>query len=259
MTGIDFSKSEQYTLSIRLSADGFSFSIYHPQTDSDHTYITYPVNTSYSLTVNLKEFINATDAFKYTYRKTNILIDTPRFTFVPFELFEDEHQTDIFHYNFPPKDNETILCNILGKSNVTLLFGINKHLHQLLHEHFPDARIFSCASPLLEHFSIKSKEGNCRKLYAHLRKDLLETFVFDKGKLLLCNTFNCKKTTDRVYYLLYIWQQQGLSQEKDQLHLAGNIEEKEELLIELHKFLRNIFIMPKSNIPFDIQTLLTCE
>ena len=259
MIEIDFSKSEQYTISIRLSADGFSFSIYHPQADSDYTYVTYPVNTSYSLTANLKEFINATEAFKYSYKKTNILIDTPRFTFVPFELFEDEHQTDIFHYNFPPKDNETILCNILGKSNVALLFGINKHSHQLLHEHFPEARIFSCISPLLEHFAIKSKEGNCRKLYAHIRKDTLETFVFDKGKLTLCNTFNCKKTADKVYYLLYIWQQQGLSQEKDQLHLAGNIEDKEDLLNELHKFLRNIFVMPKPNIPFDVQTLLTCE
>ncbi len=32
---IDFTKSEQYTLSIRLSADGFSFSIYNPLTDND--------------------------------------------------------------------------------------------------------------------------------------------------------------------------------------------------------------------------------
>ena len=259
MTSIDFSKSEQYTLSIRLSADGFSFSIYHPQTDSDYTYSTYPVNKSYSLTANLKEFISATEAFKHSYKKTNILIDTPRFTFVPFELFEDEIQEDIFHYNFPPKDNETILCNILGKSNIALLFGINKHSHQLLHEHFPDARIFSCVSPLLEYFAVKSKEGNCRKLYAHLREELLETFVFDKGKLMLCNAFNCKKTADKVYYLLYIWQQQGLSQEKDQLHLVGDIENKEELLVELHKFLRNISFTPKPNIPFDIQTFLTCE
>ena len=117
MTGIDFSKSELYTLSIRLSADGFSFSIYQPQADSNYV-SNYPVNKSYSLTANLKEFISATEAFKYSYRKTNILIDTPRFTFIPFELFEDESQDEIFHYNFPPKDNETILCNILGKSNL---------------------------------------------------------------------------------------------------------------------------------------------
>ena len=259
MTDIDFSKSEQYTLSIRLSADGFSFSIYHPLIENNSTYFTYPVNTSYSLTANLKEFINATDALKHSYRKTNILIDTQRFTLIPFELFEDENQDEFFHQNFPHKENEIILCNILGKSNVALLFGVNKHSHQLLNEHFPHAQFFSCVSPLLEHFSLKSREGNCRKLYVHLRENLLETFVFDRGKLLLVNNFPCKKTADRVYYLLYIWQQQGLSQEKDQLHLSGNIDNKEDLLNELHKFLRNIFVSPQQNIPLDIQTILTCE
>jgi hypothetical protein len=170
------------------------------------------------------------------------------------------------------KSDNMLKCHYCGKKFRTLTkcpecnsdsikFGATgtQKIVELLHEHFPDARIFSCVSPLLEHFAIKSKEGNCRKLFAHLRGDRLETFVFDKGKLMLCNAFNCKKTADRVYYLLYIWQQQGLSQEKDQLHLAGDIEHKEELLDELRKFLRNIMIMPKLNIPFDIQTLLTCE
>ena len=87
----------------------------------------------------------------------------------------------------------------------------------------------------------------------------MEILAFEKGKLLIINTFPCQHINDRIYYLLYIWQQQGLSQEKDQLHLAGNIEDKEDLLNELHKFLRNIFVMPKPNIPFDVQTLLTCE
>ncbi|MBQ8888175.1 MAG: DUF3822 family protein [Bacteroidaceae bacterium] len=259
MNSIDFSKSEQYTLSIRLSADGFSFSIYRPQIENDFSFVPYQVNTAYSMTANLKEWLSSTEALKYPYKRTNILIDTPRFTFVPFDLFEDEHQEDIFHYTHAPKENETILCNVLGKSNVALLFGIDKHVLQLLNEHFPTARIFACISPLLEYFTLKSKEGNCRKLYAHFRKSLVETFVFEKGKLQLCNSFNCKQTADKVYYLLYIWQQQGLNQEKDQLHLVGNIEKKDELLKELRKFLRKVIVIPTKNIPFDIQSLLTCE
>ena len=42
---IDFTKSEQYTLSIRLSADGFSFSIYNPLTDNDFCFVPPPVIT----------------------------------------------------------------------------------------------------------------------------------------------------------------------------------------------------------------------
>ena len=99
----------------------------------------------------------------------------------------------------------------------------------------------------------------------------MEVFCFDKGNLLLINSFPCKQTTDRVYYLLYIWQQLNYNQEKDELHLTGKLEDKEELLKELRNYLRQVFVInPKAEfnrseiskieeIPFDMQTLLLCE
>lgn len=268
---IDFTKSEQYTLSIRLSADGFSFSIYNPLTDNDFCFVVYPVNASYSMAANLKEMLTETDALKYPYKRINILYDTPRFTPVPLELFEDEQMDTLFYHNFPKENNEIVLCNILGKSNVVILFAIDKHVHQLLAEHFPNARFFSAVSPLTEYFAQKSRLGNSRKVYAHLRERLLEVFCYDKGKLLLINSFPCKQTADRVYYLLYIWQQLTYNQERDELHLTGKLADKEELLKELRSYLRQVFIVhPKAEfnrseiskieeIPFDMQTLLLCE
>lgn len=259
MTNIDFTKSEQYTLSIRLSADGFSFSVHHPSNADDFFYAEYPVNVSYSMTANLKKMIAATEALKHSYGQTNILIDSQRFTTVPFDLFEDEQTEELFYHNFRKKENETVVCNILGKSNIALLFGMDKHAHQLLGEQFPNARIFACVSPLIEHFIQKSREGNNRKLYAHFQPNQMNLFAYDKGKLLLVNTFNCKQTSDQVYYILYVWQQLGFSQEKDQLCLTGKMGNPEDLLTELNKFLRQVNLLPMSDLPFDIQTLMTCE
>ena len=60
--------------------------------------------------------------------------------------------------------------------------------------------------------------------------------------------------------MLYIWQQLGFSQEKDQLWLAGNIEAQGELIPELNKFIRNVKEFPKKeNLSFDLQTLMICE
>ena len=260
MTNIDFSKSEQYILSIRLSADGFSFSIHHPQNEGEFWYDSFAVNASYSMTANIKKMIATIEAFKYTYLETNVLIDTLRFTSIPFDLFEDEQADELFYQNFQPNANEIILCNILGKSNVALLFGMDKHAHQSLAEHFPHVRIFACVSPLIELFAQKSKGEHCRKLYTHFRKQQMEVFAFDKEKLLLMNSFSCKQTTDQVYYLLYIWQQLGFHQEKDQLWLTGTINAQEELLTELNKFLRQVNLLPTQEpLPFDLQTLMTCE
>ena len=89
----------------------------------------------------------------------------------------------------------------------------------------------------------------------------MQVFAFDRGKLLLTNTFSCKHTSDRVYYLLYIWQQLGFSQEKDQLYLTSCLSDKQDLTKELQKFLRHIeeIVPERKDIPFDMQTLLTCE
>ena len=259
MGEIDLNKSEQYILSIRLSADGFSFSIHHPQNE-DVSYTSYAVNSSYSMTANVKKMLATTEELGRSYQTVNVLIDTPRFTLVPFDLFEDEQTEEFFHLNFLKKENETILCNILGKNNVALLFGVDKHTHQLLAEQFPQARIFASISPLLEHFHTRSRENDTKNLYVHFHASQMDVFAFDKGKLLLTNTFQCKQTPDKVYYMLYIWQQLGFSQEKDQLWLAGNIEAEEELMTELNKFIRNVKTFPKKeNLSFDIQTLMICE
>lgn len=260
MTNIDFTKSEQYTLSIRLSADGFSFSVHSPQQADGYFFESYPINTSYSLTANIKGMLTSTPALKHPYAQVNILIDTPRFTAIPFELFEDEQTEDLFYHNFPKNNHETILCNILGKGNIALLFGMDKYAHQLLNENFPQARIFACISPLIEHFVHKNHEDNRHQLFAHFKKNAFEIFAFDKGKLLLVNTFNCQQISDQVYYLLYIWQQLGFSQEKDQLWISGHVEKEEELQTELNKFLRQVTQIPsQAPLPFDIYTLMTCE
>ena len=86
----DFTKSEQYTLSIRLSTDGFSFSIFNPEGEKDFLFTPYTVNNSYSMTANVKELFASDETFKRRYKQVNVLIDTPRFTTLPLEMFDDE-------------------------------------------------------------------------------------------------------------------------------------------------------------------------
>ena len=260
MTGIDFNQSEQHLLSIRLSADGFSFSICHPQQKGDCFFTTYPVNVSCSMTANLKEMLASTEAFRHSYRKVNILIDTPRFTTIPFDLFEDEQLETLFYHNFSRIDNETVLCNISGKSNTVIVFGMDKHTHSLLNEHFPHARIFASVSPLVEFFAQESRTSNQKTLYVNLKRNSMDVIGLDRGKLLFMNTFNCKQVSDRVYYLLYVWQQLGFSQENDHLRLAG-ADKCQEISQEIQKFLRNVTqcSSEQDNIPFDLKTLFICE
>lgn len=155
---INLNQSVQYTLSIRLSTDGFSFSIYNPLNGNDVFFRSYPVNVQHSMAANIKQFLADTDEIKHTFKQTNILVHTQRYTSVPLELYEDEQTELLFYQNLPQQKNEVILCNILGKSNVVILFALDKLSHLFLSEHFPDARFFASISPLTEHFQSKAKQ-----------------------------------------------------------------------------------------------------
>ena len=267
----NLNQSVQYTLSIRLSTDGFSFSIYNPLNGNNVFFRSYPVNVQHSMAANIKQFLADTDEIKHTFKQINILVHTQRYTSVPLELYEDEQTELLFYQNLPQQKNEVVLCNILGKSNVVILFALDKLSHLFLSEHFPDARFFASISPLTEHFSIKSRAGNNYKLFAHLLSESIDLLAFDKGRAQLINTFPIKGMEDGCYYLLNVWKQLGYDPERDELHLSGVPEKRKDLAAMLHKYLRHIYIInPQAelhvsgegqadNIPFDMQSLISCE
>lgn len=255
---IDFSKSEQYTLSIRLSTDGFSFSIYNPIHDSSLSFFEKEINASLSLTANLKQVFRETEFLTLPYKRVNILMADKRFTHVPLEFFEEEQAELLFYHNHTRKENEAVLHNVLSRNNIAVIFGMDRSAYQFLKEQYPTARFYSQASPLSEYFSTKSRLGNSKKMYVSLRKNATDLFCYERGHLLLANSLECDQTADRVYYLLFIWKQLGFDQERDELHLTGVLADKENLVKELRKYILQVFIMnPETNI--DIQALLTCE
>ena len=255
----DFSKSEQYTLSIRLGTDGFSFSLFNPlNKENSQQIIEYTVDESISLTANLKRAFTQNDWLSNRFRRVNILMVTKRITYMPLDFFEDEQMETFFYYNHPKSENEILLYNILHQNNIVTIFGMDKSAYHLLSGQYDNIHFFAQVTPLIDYFSSKCRLGNSRKLYAHLRKEQMDLFVFEHGHLLLANTFTCKNSSDRLYHLLYIWKQLGLEQERDELHLNGHLIDKDELLNQLRSYIKQVFIMnPVTNL--DFQAIILCE
>ncbi len=254
---VDFSKSEQYTLSIRLSTDGFSFSIYNPIHDNEFYFVPKEIKPSVSLAANVKEIFKESEFLNHPYKRENVLYISKRFTLIPFELYEDDDIESIFYQNHPKQENEIVLCNILKKSGIALVYAVDKSVYQQITEIFPTATFSSQAGVLIEHFVGKSRLGNSRKMYVYIRENAIELYCYNRGKLLLANTFPCKETADRVYYMLYVWKQLNFDQERDELHLCGLLNNKEELMEELRRYLGQVFIINTKieEIPFDLQIL----
>ena len=115
------------------------------------------------------------------------MMASKRFTIAPLDLFEEGQAELLFYHNHQKRENETVLYNILRKNNVAVIFGIDKSAQTFLNEQYPEARFYSQSTPFIDYFSVKSRLGNSKKMYASIRKDGIDIYCFERGHLLLAN------------------------------------------------------------------------
>lgn len=273
LKNLDFNMSKHFTLSMRLSTEQFAFSIFNPLNEEPMVYLLREVDKDLSMPANVKQLLRTNSFLNHPFSRVNVIMDTNRYTLVPFELFEDEQATSLFYSNLSHNDTETeeVKYNILPKTNAVVLFGMDKLIDQLLSDEYSNLHFFCQMSPLTEYFTNKSFAGNTRKLYAYIKETSIDLFCINRGKLLLINSFRCRSTEDVLYYLLFAWKQMKFDQEHDELNLVGNIHDKQTITDRLQQFINQIyFINPKSElanlggnssneVPFDLQTLKLCE
>lgn len=258
-TKIDFTYSGQYTLTFRLDTDGFSFAVSDPSADEAAPACEdWAVDESLSLAANLKRAFAEKDWLARPFRRVNVLMATRRFTLMPLELFEDEQAAEVFYYNHPRWRNEEVRYNILHNNNLVVLFGIDQSVSGFLRERLPDVRLYTQASPLLDGFAVKSRLGNTRKMYVHVRRECMDVFCYGQGRFLLGNSYACSQEGDRLYALLGAWTSLGFDQEQDELLLCGRVSVGDEWVSGLKQFVRKVSVMP-SGANMDFQMMTICE
>lgn len=260
-----------YSLSIRLSADGFSFSLHTPSQEEEFSFIPYATRSSISVTANLKNAIASEQILQKSYERVNIILCESRYTVVPVDEFEESRAEELFRYNFPDDDGTVVMFNTLPKNKAVLLFSVNKNAEAMIREQYPNCRFYHQMTPVIEHFYDKSFVGNNTKMFIYEHERCSDIFAFDRGRLLFTNTFPNRETDDSIYYYLFIWKQLAMSQENDEMHLVGTINNRQRLLTELRKYVRKVYLInpamefkhlkvaENADVPYDIKTLLLCS
>ncbi len=252
---IDFNKSEHYTLSIRLSTDGFLFSVYNPINDSTHEVAILTLDSSTSLAANLKRAIQENDFLQLCYKRVNVIVNTNRYTNLPLDLYNESSIIDVFSFNHSKQKNEIVLSNHFKHSKSISIFGMDNSCHDLLINQYTKPA-FYCRSFLLNEFFVsKSHLGNSRKMYISFNKSSIDILCYERNHLQFINTFDTSHHNDIIYFVLGTWKQLNYDQQHDELHLTGLFEEKEIIIKELKEYIQQVYITnPTTNI--ELQALL---
>lgn len=258
------------SLSIRLCTNGLSFCVYSPGSDAPFTYKVHDMNHTISMAANLKEALRTEPLLQQQYQRVNVLVTTTDVTTVPVAYFDAETVDDVYSLCFPKARPQHVTYNVLRRSGVALVFGIEKTVYQLLLDDFPRARFYASASTLIEFFSEKSAGGTNRKMYVYLHEREITVYAFEQGRMLFVNSFQVTGVSDMQYYILNVWQQLVFDQIDDALFIVGDNDNRQELSEKISYFLQNATQIDRSSdfhsritegnemIPYDLQTLLVC-
>lgn len=261
--------SEKYIVSIRLWPGGFSFSGYIPSEDDSFFYSEIELDRTVPYVSALKELFFSSDFLTWNYRRVRILYVTSQYTLVPKGVFQEEQKAGVLSFNFSAPETQC-LTNALKEEEYEILFGLNEEVYEFCNRTLGNPDFLHHLSSSLLLWKRQSLASVPKLAYAVLYPNMLDLVCYDHGQLLFANSFVTDKAEDALYYILYVWQQQGLDPLKDQLYIAGDTSLCNNLLIVLQTYLRNIRQMPVPSeayligmnvgkAPVDVISLLVCE
>ena len=258
------------SLSIRISTNGLSFCVYSPGSETPFLYKEYDMNYTVSLAANLKEALRTEPILQQQYKRVNVLVSTTDITTVPVAYFDAKEIEDIYKLNFPKAQPQHVTYNVLRRSGVALIFGVEKNVYQLILDDFPRARFYASTSTMIEFFSQRSAACVNKVIYVYLHEKEITIYAFDQNRMLFINSFSIVTVADMQYYILNVWKQLGFDQIDDFLYIVGDNDRRKELADKIVYFLQNVSLIDRSSdfkdsitegnamIPYDLQTLLIC-
>lgn len=234
------------------------------------------------MAANLKKALSDEPVLKENYQRVNILVSTPNFTTMPASEFQREQAEELYRFVFSKQESCHVSYNVLRRSGMAILFGVDKNIHQMLLDDFPRARFYASASTLVEYFSEQSLGGNGRRMYAYLHERQaarhlslqpreMSVYCFDQGKVLFANTYPVHAAADCQYYILAVWQQLGFDVCADTLCLVDDSDMGKIISQAISPYIQHIQTADRENdlepqhydrsrqsIPYDLHTLLSC-
>jgi len=267
---IKLSAIEKNILIVEISNEMCSFSMYNPIEDGSFFYHEIEKNFDDDAFSSFENFYYENEFLTTSFRKIFIINNSPDFTFVPTNVFDEREKNNFFKFNFLKTDSKVLIQN-LRKPELTILHGMPKKVVDFFNRIYANHQFIHHFSPLLSYFSERTKLGNANRLIINLQNKGLDIMYFaPSGDFIFANHFKYNQLSDAIYYIFFIWKQFNLNQLKDYIYIVGNSYQKPDLIKQVQKYVHNVFpvnITPSEHffgvdtqrIPFEISSLTLCE
>lgn len=226
-------------MTIRVSQGSLTFTIAEKDNQEQVVYRPYTIKSGVSIAANLREAFKTEAELLQATPRARVLANSP-VLLLPIEEYEEQHSTTLYMHSFPATEGCAIMANVLPDINAVALFAVNKDLMTVVHDHYEDVKYLALMQPVWHYMHKRSFIGIHRKLFAHFHDHQLELFSFERNRFLFSNRYDVKHPKDMLYFILFVWKELAMDQQKDELYLSGDIPEREKLMADLQQHLRKV-------------------
>lgn len=250
-------------LIIRVGAGSLSFL---SGTAENIAYHPYALNSSIAMAANMREALRTMPMLSNDTYRTLVMVDSP-VLMIPVSLFDEKEQDTLYRHAFTRQEQQTVMNTVLPDLNSVAVFSIQKDMRNVIDDTFGSVRYLPVCAPVWRHLHDRSYTGQRQKLYGYFHDRRLDIFSFAQMRFRFYNSYAVDNAHDALYFLLAVWKSLGLAPDHDELHLAGDFADKDELSTEVQKYVKRVFfinpsgefnraaITQVSGIPYDLVTL----
>lgn len=226
-------------LIIRISSGSLSFTT---KGAGQVNFERYALKSSISMAANMREALRNTPMLEADYQHVAVMVDSP-VLMMPADLYREDEQEVLYGHTFTRQEGMTVVNYVLPSLNAVALYTIHRDLRQVLTERFSNVSLTPAMGPIWNHLHQKSFTGSRQKLYSYFHDHHVEVFSFQQNRFKFCNSYSIgNDPNDALYFLLSAWKQLGLEPREDELHLCGNLPEREQLTEEARRYVKRVFV-----------------
>ena len=238
---IDFAQSEKYILSIRLTPNGFYFSIHCPTNSSLFYQNSITFNSKETYLKNIEKFVFDYSFFTHNFLRINIIKVSDKLTLVPNEFYDKRIESNLLAFNFH-NANSLVLNNKIDQLNCKVIWEIDESHHNFLSRSLLNPTFKSHLSILISFFYQLHDKTNSALFINYNDDDMIDAVAFSNEKLILAKTFIARNTLEECFFIQKIWEVAQLDANDDKLLFSGKTDNHSASIDSLRK------IIPNSNI-----------
>jgi len=236
--------SKSYNLSIQVSLDGFSFTIFNTLNSKflslESAELDYLENPA-DFRNTFEEFVREHQWLGSDFGGVSIFYETSNSTLVPASLYDPHDQELLARFNFVVDKGMEVMHDHLKSADAYLLYSIPVELKSMLRRLFPGHSLKCHASVLIEVLLIQYKnQPPAKRMFVNVRNAQIEVVITEGKQLVFYNSFPYHSKQDFIYYIIFVIEQLNLNPELIELKLSGRIDKKSTLYDMAWKYVRNI-------------------